>query len=690
VFDIISAPKPLFYLKINDSCQYKNSITLLNKTLKDTIQNPRFKWYFSEGFILSNRNPTAPRTYTDTGKYYIDLIYTNSNKCTDTLRKFVHIYPHPKAGFTLNSPICSRDSIAFPNTSSSNYNPLKAQWNFGDLQNSNSLSPKHKYPSKGIYSVKLTVKSPQDCADSVVKSLVVYNPPKADFTIDDTVQCLLGNVFKLTSKAKADSGNLVDQFWQYSDLSNEHASSPSNKSFSSAQKFSIKLLVTDMFACTDSLVKWIEIKNGPVVDFNINKSSQCEKSQNFRFNYLPNNVNDSIISTEWKILSQSYLNQNTINRSDFPLGKTPIELILNTKYGCPGLNTKFVVVNPQPSANFTINKTIQCFDGHQFDFNNTSAISSGGIKTNTWAFGDLNYSLIKNPTGKTYSTFGKYSVKLNIESDSLCADSISQDIEINPNPIIDIQNIKPVCLGKAAEFNSQSSIAKGQIVDYNWDFGDNTFGKDSSAQHIYSNSGIYTIVLNVKSDKGCIASKTYPSASEVYPLPNAQFNYSLEEGDQNNSLLKFKNQSTPNPLKSFWDFAAFGKAIHDTALSIEDTVSVKSSLLVIDINGCSNQISKMIFASGPMLLFIPNAFSPNNDQLNDFFNPNGRLSVKEYHIYIYNRWGELLFESNDHMSAWDGNYKNAMCPQDVYTYWIDLVDVFGKRKTYRGTFTLLH
>jgi gliding motility-associated-like protein len=689
VFDILSAPKPLFDLTINDSCQYKNSITLLNKTLKDTIQNPRFKWYFSEGFILSNRNPTAPRIYTDTGKFYIDLIYTNSNKCTDTLRKFVHIYPHPQADFILNSPICSRDSIAFPNTSSSHYNPLKSQWNFGDLQNSNRLSPKHKYPSKGIYSVKLTVKSPQDCADSVVKSLVVYNPPKADFTIDDSVQCLLGNVFKLTSKAKADSGSLVDQFWQYSDLNNEHASTPSNKSFSSAQKFSIKLLVTDMFACTDSIVKWIEVKNGPVVDFNINDPSQCENGQNFNFNYQPINTNDSIVNIEWRILSQSYFNQSTYSSKTFPLGKTSIQLILNTKFGCPGLNNKNVVVNPVPKADFSINQAVQCFDGHQFNFTNNSTVTSGSIKTNAWSFGDLSISSSVNPSGKTYSTFGQYTVKLFLESDSLCADSTSQDIEINPNPIIDIQSVKPVCLGKVTDFSSLSSIAQGLIVDYTWDFGDNTFGKDSSAQHIYSNSGIYTIVLNVKSDKGCIASKTYPSASEVYPLPNAQFNYSLEEGDQNNSLLKFNNQSAPNPLISFWDFAAFGKAIHDTALSIEDTVSVKSSLLVIDINGCSNQISKTIFASGPMLLFIPNAFSPNSDQLNDFFNPNGRLSVKEYHIYIYNRWGELLFESKDHKSAWDGNYKNSMCPQDVYTYWIDLVDVFGKRKTYRGTFTLL-
>ena len=690
VFDILPAPKPLFDLTINDSCHYKNSITLLNKTLKDTIQNPRFKWFFSEGYILSNRNPTAPRTYTDTGKFYIDLIYTNSNKCTDTLRKFVHIYPHPKADFQLNSPICSSDSIAFPNLSSSNYKPIKALWDFGDFKSSNLLSPKHKYDGKGNYTVKLTVKSPQDCADSVVKSLVVYNPPKADFIINDSIQCLLGNIFKLSSTSTADTSNLVDQFWQYSDNSNEHANFPSNKTFSSAQKFSIKLKVTDIFVCTDSVEKWVEVKNGPVVDFNINDPSQCENNQNFSFNYNPIKTNDSIVNIEWRILSQSYFNQSTHSSSTFPLGKTSIQLILNTKFGCPGLNNKYVAVNPVPKANFSINQAVQCFDGHQFNFINNSTVASGSIKTNTWHFGDLSTSSALNPSGKTYSNFGNYTVKLTIESDSLCTDSISQNIEINPNPIIDIQSLIPVCLGKATVFSSLSSIVKGQILDYSWDFGDNTFGKDSNTNHTYSNNGFYTIILNAKSDKGCISSKSFPRAAEVFALPVAEFDYNIEEGNQNNSLLKFKNQSTPQPLKSLWNFASFGKAIHDTSLSIEDTVTVKTSLMVTDIKGCTDQINKTIFASGPMLLFMPNAFTPNKDQLNDFFNPSGRITVKQYRLSIYNRWGELLFESNDPKLAWDGNYKNETCPQDVYTYWIDLIDVFGKRKTYRGTFTLLH
>jgi len=450
------------------------------------------------------------------------------------------------------------------------------------------------------------------------------------------------------------------------------------------------LKVTDIFGCTDSLAKWVDVKNGPVVDFKINDPSQCENSQNFNFNYQAIKTNDSIVNLEWRILNQSYFNQSTYISNTFPLGKTSIQLILNTKFGCPGLNNKYVVVNPVPKANFSINQAVQCFDGHQFNFTNNSLVSSGSIKTNQWDFGDLSTSTSINPSGKTYSTFGNYTVKLKIESDSLCTDSVSDNIEINPNPIINSQSIRPVCLGKTTEFSSLSSIAKGQIVDYSWDFGDNTFGKDSSTQHTYNNFGFYTIVLNAKSDKGCVSSKSFPGAAEVYAQPNAQFDYSLEEGDQNNSLLKFKNQSTPQPLNALWNFASFGKAIHDTALSIEDTVTVKANLMVTDINGCVAQINKTVFASGPMLLFIPNAFSPNKDQLNDFFNPSGRISVKQYHLYIYNRWGELLFESNDPKMAWDGNYKNETCPQDVYTYWIDLVDVFGKRKTYRGTFTLLH
>jgi gliding motility-associated-like protein len=87
-------------------------------------------------------------------------------------------------------------------------------------------------------------------------------------------------------------------------------------------------------------------------------------------------------------------------------------------------------------------------------------------------------------------------------------------------------------------------------------------------------------------------------------------------------------------------------------------------------------------------LFMPNAFSPDLNNINEKFGPNGQYIVK-YHISIYNRWGEKLFDSNTCMDAWDGTYKNERCQQDVYMYRIEAVGADNKTYNLHGTFTLL-
>ena len=86
---------------------------------------------------------------------------------------------------------------------------------------------------------------------------------------------------------------------------------------------------------------------------------------------------------------------------------------------------------------------------------------------------------------------------------------------------------------------------------------------------------------------------------------------------------------------------------------------------------------------------MPNAFTPNYDHLNDQFGPQGVLNTKSYMFQIFNRWGELIFETNDVQATWDGKYQGEICEQDVYGYSIQLVDMFGRHKSYRGSFTLI-
>ena len=202
------APHPNFTLNIIDSCFNSNSITLKNTSVVDSLETPRFKWYFSEGYVLSNSNPKAPRSYVDPGKYYIDLIYSYANKCIDTFRKDLTIYTHPKANFSFKVPFCKGSATHFFDSSSSEYRPLKYQWQFGDLGTASDSAPQHIYNKKGYYQVSLKTTSPQGCSDSTSKTVVVYNPPKADFTINDSIQCLVSNQFQFKSTASADSSQL--------------------------------------------------------------------------------------------------------------------------------------------------------------------------------------------------------------------------------------------------------------------------------------------------------------------------------------------------------------------------------------------------------------------------------------------------------------------------------------------------
>jgi gliding motility-associated-like protein len=89
-----------------------------------------------------------------------------------------------------------------------------------------------------------------------------------------------------------------------------------------------------------------------------------------------------------------------------------------------------------------------------------------------------------------------------------------------------------------------------------------------------------------------------------------------------------------------------------------------------------------------MKLFLPDAFTPNNDGVNDVFIPKGKY-VREFSMTIFNRWGEIVFHTDKFSQGWDGNYKGDHAGADAYAYLIEAVDYFGKKVNRKGTVTLL-
>jgi gliding motility-associated-like protein len=115
-------------------------------------------------------------------------------------------------------------------------------------------------------------------------------------------------------------------------------------------------------------------------------------------------------------------------------------------------------------------------------------------------------------------------------------------------------------------------------------------------------------------------------------------------------------------------------------------------LTVTDRNGCTTTVSSLIvILNSPCIdpyIFVPSAFSPNGDQLNDELRVEGNV-IDEFYLVIYNRWGEEVFRSQDQQQGWDGTYKGKALPADVYAYYLEVRCWDGALFQDKGNITLV-
>jgi gliding motility-associated-like protein len=110
-------------------------------------------------------------------------------------------------------------------------------------------------------------------------------------------------------------------------------------------------------------------------------------------------------------------------------------------------------------------------------------------------------------------------------------------------------------------------------------------------------------------------------------------------------------------------------------------------LIVKNTWGCADTIIKNITVNSDFKLFVPNSFTPNGDGVNDTFQPKGR-GVAKYSLWVYNRWGNIIFKTEDFEKGWDGLVSGSSSSDDVFTWRITTVDVLGKSKEFTGYVTL--
>jgi gliding motility-associated-like protein len=230
------------------------------------------------------------------------------------------------------------------------------------------------------------------------------------------------------------------------------------------------------------------------------------------------------------------------------------------------------------------------------------------------------------------------------------------------------------CVPYTVQF-SDSSIAGTQLF-YTWYFGDGDSSHLASPVHTYGNVGSYDVTLIVYTTNGCIGIDTFsvPGMVNVFPTPTAGITANPTSVSIFNPFISTFDQSM-NGDSCWLDFGD-GYAINacDGSHVYWNYGIYNIIQTVYNSYGCYDTAMVTVEVRPEDRFFIPNTFTPNGNGLNDIFMP-AILGAEDYHFMIFDRWGELIFETHDVNVGWDGRYKGNKCQEDVYVWRITYTDV---------------
>ncbi|NOR87737.1 MAG: T9SS type B sorting domain-containing protein, partial [Bacteroidales bacterium] len=319
-----------------------------------------------------------------------------------------------------------------------------------------------------------------------------------------------------------------------------------------------------------------------------------------------------------------------------------------------------------------------------------------------WDYGDGNdtsyiYHSEYTSHEHLYSSDGSFPLFLHLTATNNCEDSATELITIHPLPQMGFMADSTIFCGDAEViFRDTSSINSGIIANRLWTFGDGDFLAHSAdtAIHQYE-SGVYSVSLENTSDKYCKSILTLDDYILINPIIEADFNIDPEiVSIQGASNLEINNYVT--------DESYFRWALSDTIIwenlytpniadSIFDTGKYELKMYTINQFGCIDSTSRYFEVTPVYNFYVPTGFSPNGNGTNDTFGPVGKyFDMDSYSLRIFNRWGEMIFTTNDFYEQWDGTTKNGeVAPIDTYAWIIQVTDMNGNYKLMRGAITLL-
>jgi gliding motility-associated-like protein len=366
-----------------------------------------------------------------------------------------------------------------------------------------------------------------------------------------------------------------------------------------------------------------------------------------------------------------------------PTSNTVYTVVATDSKGCPSAPDTANVILLPPLAIVVVSNDTVCAGQWAV----LSATASGGTG---------NYTITWQPCNKTGSTIvvqpsstTTYTATVTDGCTTPSASATGQVIVV-PNPVINFNpnpstGCGPVCVNFAG---ASTSVAGNNVTTYTWTFGDGGSATGLNATHCYIHSGSYNVCLTGITQRGCRDSIYKPDLITVFPTPEANFGVSPSfTTDIYDNTINFYDQSIGQDINNWqWTLdAGVSSTLQNPVYIYQNEGTYPVTLIVTNSYGCRDTVEKEIVVTPDYTFYAPNAFSPNGDDLNERFLPEGTgWDLNTYNLWVFDRWGNEVFYTSNPDKGWDGTYKQTVVQEDTYVWKVRLNDIFGKQHDYKG------
>jgi gliding motility-associated-like protein len=584
---------------------------------------------------------------------------------------------------------CSGIVVNFENTSTASSNTTY-HWDFGvpgvDVDTSNVLEPTFTFPDPGTYIITLTANPGWPCEDVVQHEYTVYPPVVPTLTVG-SYECInLHDTYDFS--VTGSYSTLADISWNFGTgaiPSTSTNDNPANVQLpASAASWTITVQVEEN-GCIGTDTE--TITNAPDAVASI--QPQDVFCNGLSYDFSSNSLNATSHTWDFGGLGTEDLSDLLNPTYQYVTGGTyEVSLYVTGTNSCNDTSTVNFDIAESPVPYFEP-QAAQCLANNSFSFE-----AQGETTLNpqyTWSFGssaNTASSTAANPTGITFETPGYHNVTLTI-SESGCVASYTDSVGVALNILPDFQ-VESVsgCPGLIAQVVAVTeSIVP---VNYIWDFGNGAVSSQGVTVQTYDMPGNYSITATAFTNEGCYDSLTitFPNAVTIYPNPDPSFiiyPQIMDISEAETHITSIYQEGTCQY------FMSDGGEISGCEFDYSWTSSGAQTIThyVTSPQGCTASTTGEVIIQG-FTFYAPTSFSPNGDGINDFWLP-VMTGVTSIDMNIYNRWGDLIYHSNDLERPWAGqiDFGDHYAANGAYNYRIFIKDLTFQSREFTGSFMVV-